>query len=102
MSYKVSMESMGSLRLNEPDRTRSILQNVGIVLSTWEGSVPLYRRFGISQEFMHKPIPVAKAMLRTAIREAVERFEPRVEVVDVTFAENIDGLIPIVEVNILE
>lgn len=102
MSYKVSPESIGPLRLNEPDRTRSILQNVGIVLSTWKGSVPLYREFGISSEFMHKPIPVAKALLRAAIREAVERFEPRVEVVDVTFAEGVDGLIPTVEVNILE
>lgn len=102
MSYKVSPESMGSLRLNEPDRTRSILQNVGIVVSTWKGSVPLYREFGISSEFMHKPVPVAKAMLRAQIREAVERFEPRVEVVDVTFAEGVDGLIPTVEVNILE
>lgn len=102
MSYKVSPENMGSLRLNEPDRTRSILQNVGIVLSTWKGSVPLYREFGISSEFMHRPVPVAKAMLRAEIREAVERFEPRVEVVDVTFAENVDGLIPTVEVNILE
>ncbi len=102
MSYKVSTENMGSLRLNEPDRTKSILQNVGIVLSTWKGSVPLYRVFGITSEFVHKPIPVAKAMLRAAIREAVERFEPRVEVVDVTFTESVNGLIPTVEVNILE
>lgn len=102
MSYKVSLDNIGPLRLNETDRTRSALQNVGIVLSTWKGSVPLFRVFGISREFLHKPVPVAKALLRAEIREAVERFEPRVEVVDVTFAESVDGLIPTVEVNVLE
>lgn len=102
MSYKVTMDNPGPLRLNETDKTKSVLQNVAIVLKTWEGSVPLYRAFGISREFLHKPIPVAKALLRANIREAVERFEPRVEVVDVTFAEGVDGLIPTVEVNILE
>lgn len=102
MGYKVSLDNIGPLRLNETDRTRSVLQNVGIVLSTWKGSVPLYRVFGISTEFMHKPVPVAKALLRAEIREAVERFEPRAEVVDVTFVESVDGLIPTVEVNILE
>lgn len=102
MSYKVSPENLGSLRLNEPDRIRSILQNVAIVLGTWKGSVPLYREFGISSEFMHRPIPVAKTMLRAEIREAVEKYEPRVEVVDVTFSEGINGLTPSVEVNILE
>ena len=102
MRYKVSLENMGSLRLNEPDRTRSILQNVAIVIGTWKGSVPLYRAFGVSSEFMHKPVPVAKAMLRAEIREAVEKFEPRVEVVDVTFTDGLNGLTPIVEVKILE
>lgn len=102
MGYKVSLDDMGALRLNETDRTRSVLQNVRIILSTWKGTVPLYRQFGLPSDFLHKPLPVAKAMLRAQIREAVEKFEPRVEVVDVTFAEGVDGLIPTVEVNILE
>lgn len=102
MSYIVSPENMLKLRLNEQDRTKSILQNVGIVLRTWQGSVPLYREFGISSEFMHRPTPVAKAMLRVEIQEAVERFEPRAKVVGIAFSENIDGLIPTLEVNILE
>lgn len=102
MRYKVSMNDLGALRLNEPDRIRSILQNVAIVLNTWKGSVPLYREFGINPEVVHRPTPVAKAMLQSEIREAVERFEPRVTVVGVTFDENENGLIPSVEVNILE
>lgn len=102
MSYKVSLNNIGPLRLNETDRIRSALQNVGIVLSTWQGSVPLYRAFGISSEYLHKPVPVAKALLRADIREAIERFEPRVEVVDISFEESVDGLIPTVEVDVLE
>ena len=102
MSYKVTMDDSGPLRLNETDKIKSVLQNVAIVLNTWTGSVPLYRDFGISAEFMHKPIPVAKAMLRAQIREAVETFEPRAEVVGVTIEETPNGLIPTVEVNICE
>jgi len=102
MSYKVSPQDLGALKLNETDYVRSALQNVAIVLSTWQGTVPLYREFGISSASLHKPMPVAKAMLRAGIREAVEKVEPRVEVVDVTFSEGIDGLTPSVEVNILE
>lgn len=102
MSYKVTMDDSGPLRLNETDKIKSVLQNVAIVLNTWKGSVPLYRDFGISAEFMHKPIPVAKAMLRAQIREAVETFEPRAEVVGVTIEETPNGLIPTVEVNICE
>lgn len=102
MSYKVSPQGLGALNLNETDYVRSVLQNVAVILSTWKGTVPLYREFGISAASLHKPLPVAKAMLRAEIREAVETFEPRAEVVDVTFSEGIDGLTPTVEVNILE
>lgn len=105
MSYKVSAADMSSVRLNETDTVTAVLQNVAIILATRQGSVPLYRDFGLSQEFIDKPLPVAKTLLHAEIREAIERFEPRAEVVGVTFdtSEAAHGiLIPIVEVNIIE
>lgn len=102
MTYRITPGSLGPLKLNETDTVTSALQNVAIILSTWEGTVPLYRDFGISSEYMHMPIPVAKALLRAEIKEKVERYEPRVSVIGVTFEETGNGLIPTLEVEFLE
>lgn len=104
MSYKVSEETLSAIRLNETGTVSSILQNVAIILSTRQGSCPLYRDFGLPQTFVDKPIPVAKAMLYAEIKEAVETYEPRAEVVSVSFQEDesVPGrLRPIVEVQII-
>lgn len=102
MTYRITPGSLGPLKLNETDTVTSALQNVAIILSTWEGTVPLYRGFGISSEYMHMPIPAAKALLRAEIKEKVERYEPRVSVIGVTFEETGNGLIPTLEVEFLE
>lgn len=102
MTYHITPGELAPLKLNETDTVKSVLQNVGIILSTWEGTVPLYRDFGLSTEYMHKPIPVAKALLHAEIKEKVERYEPRVSVVGVIFEETGNGLIPTLEVEILE
>lgn len=102
MTYHITPGSLGPLKLNETDTVTSVLQNVAIIMSTWAGTVPLYRDFGISSEYMHMPIPAAKALLRAEIKEKVERYEPRVSVIGVTFEETGNGLIPTSEVEFLE
>ena len=60
--------------------------------------------FGLPQKFVDKPLPVAMPMMYSEVKEAVEEYEPRAEVVNVTFAadRNAPGrLIPTVEVNII-
>lgn len=99
MSYQITAD-ISSIQLGVTDTVQSVLQNVAIILGTWKGSVPLYRAFGISPEVMHRPLNVAKAMLQVEIKEAVEKFEPRAQVVSITFEADGDTLIPIVEVEI--
>lgn len=104
MSYKVSAGDLGPLSLNETDTVKSVLQNVAIILKTRQGTVPLYRGFGLPQKFVDKPIPAAKALLYAEIKEAVETYEPRAEVAGITFEEDPDApdrLIPTVEVTIV-
>ena len=104
MSYKVTAADLGAVRLNETDTVRSVLQNIAIILSTRQGSCPLYRGFGLPQKFLDKPVSVAMPMMYSEVKEAVEEYEPRAEVVNVTFAvdEAAPGkLIPTVEVNII-
>lgn len=103
MSYQVSATDLGNIRLNELETVNAVLQNIALILATPKGSVPFYRDFGISTEFLDKPMPVAKAMMIGEVREAVETWEPRATVVDIRFAESPlepGRLIPTVEVEI--
>ena len=103
MSYYVSATDLGNIRLNELETVNSVLQNIALILATPKGSVPFYRDFGISNEFLDKPMPVAKAMMIGEVREAIETWEPRARVASVRFEENglePGRLIPTVEVEI--
>ena len=46
MSYKVTAADIGAVQLNETDTVRSVLQNIAIILSTRQGTCPLYPGFG--------------------------------------------------------
>jgi len=103
LSYQVSATDLSNIRLNESETVNSVLQNIALILATPKGSVPFYRDFGISNEFLDKPMPVAKAMMIGKIREAIELWEPRAEMTGISFKENpLDPgkLIPTVEVEI--
>lgn len=103
MNYKVSAREPGHIKLSTTGTVESVLQNIAIILSTRQQSVPLYRRFGMPMKFIDKPMSVAKVMAYAEVKEAIEAFEPRAEVVSVTFEEDpaVPGkLIPTVEVAI--
>lgn len=81
-----------------------VLQNIAMIVSTPQFSVPLDRGFGLAQRFVDKPIHTAQAILVSEVMDAVERYEPRAEVVSVTFEQGKTpgSLIPVVEVNIID
>lgn len=104
MSYKVTAADISGLQMNVTDTVASVLQNIAVILATRKGDVPLYRDFGLSQEFVDKPIPAARVLLYAEVKEAVEQYEPRAEVIGVTFQEDRSApgrLIPTVEVEII-
>lgn len=103
MSYQVSATDLGNIRLNELETVNSVLQNIALILATPKGSVPFYRDFGVSNEFLDKPMPAAKAMMVGEVREAIETWEPRAAVRNIWFAEAAlepGRLVPTVEVEI--
>lgn len=105
MRYKVTATDLARTRLNESDTVTSVLQNIAIILSTRQGSVPLYREFGLPMRFLDKPVHIAKPMIVSEVKEAIEDFEPRAEFIGVTFQEDASTpgrLIPTVEVEIHE
>lgn len=100
----IKARSLKEINISPSTAREEALQNVAVILSTPELSVPLDREFGISGESLDKPIGVAQAMITAEIFEKVERLEPRVQVVEVTF-ESCDTpgkLIPCVEVEFVE
>lgn len=105
MTYQLSPTTdLGTMTLNESEYVRSILQNIRIILQTRQGTVPMYREFGLPMQFIDKPVTIAQQMCYVEVREAIGAFEPRAEVVDITFDESDAGagvLIPVVEVRIL-
>lgn len=62
-----------------------IAQNVRTILTTYRGTVPLDRRFGVDGEFIDEPTPVAISRLSGDIVAAIEQYEPRVRVKSVNF-----------------
>ncbi len=75
----------------ENEVERSICQNVALIISTRKGSVPLYRDFGINMDFLDRPMPAAEALLFAEVSEAIDIFEPRARLVDLTIEDNNDG-----------
>lgn len=103
MNYTVSAKDLSQITLNETDHVASILQNVAIILKTWQGSSPLYRNFGLRGQFVDKPIPVAMPLIIAEVTEAVSTYETRASVASVSFETDKDNpgkLIPTVEVEI--
>lgn len=103
MPYTVTAGDLSKIILNETDTTAAVLQNIKIILTTRRGSVPLYRDFGIPMDFLDQPMPLAKAKMIAAVREAVENWEPRAKVLSMTFQEDVSQpgrLVPTLEVEI--
>ena len=103
MSYTVSATDLKSIQFNEKNELNAVLQNIAVILSTPMGTVPLYRDFGLDWSFLDKPTPVAKVLMVAPVREAVERWEPRARVLNVSFQTDPSQpgtLIPTVEVEI--
>ena len=80
--------------------TAEIVQNVKTILSTIKGTVPLDREFGISGEYVDKPLPLARALYAAEVVGQVDKQEPRVKVSRVTFKDDaMDGrLMPTVSI----
>lgn len=103
MTYQVRAADLRAVRLNESDTVSSVLQNIAVLLSTRQGTVPLYRDFGLPMRFLDKPSSIARPMMVSEVKEAIERFEPRASFVRVLFDQDagVPGrVIPTVEVEI--
>jgi phage baseplate assembly protein W len=93
----------GRIDIAPASAAAEIAQNVRMILATPKYSVPLYREFGISRDMVDKPTEAAKSLIVGEILDAIQTYEPRCEVEDITFErDELSGrLSPAVEVKII-
>ncbi len=104
MAYVVKAFGLKKINLAPESTVEEVLQNIAMILSTPKFSVPLDRGFGLAQRLIDKPIQTAQPLLISEVLDAIEEYEPRAEVENVSFVlgERPGALIPIVEVNIID
>ena len=101
MDITVNSNEDHSVQLQENNTVRSIIQNIALLLNTKKGTVPMYRDFGLPMEFIDKPIDVAETMAVLEISEALEKFETRAKLKDLSLDKSKDGkMVIIVEVTV--
>lgn len=88
MSYSVKSNEQIKINLAPATTTEEILQNLSMILQIIKNTVPLCRDFGLSGSFIDKPVPVAETLMVSELYEAVEKYEPRAEIVNVTFEQD--------------
>ncbi len=99
--YSLSASDPIKINLAPASVIEEVLQNLSMILRTIKNTAPLYRDFGISGGFIDKPIPVAETLIVAEIYEAVEKYEPRAEIVEISFdCDNSGKLNPCLEVEI--
>ena len=88
MNYTVT--TAGAVDFAPSSEVAEIIQNVRTILTTRIGTVPLDRNFGTAWDFLDQPLATAKTLLRVAVIDAIEEYEPRAKIEAVEFEENED------------
>ena len=79
---------------------QEVVQNVAIIIDTWENSCPMLRALGIPAQLIGRPLPVVKNIMVGQLYDQIEQYEPRAILGGITFEENAftGKLIPIIEI----
>ena len=85
MEAILSLAELNNINFSPKNEVEEILQNVGCILSTIKGTVPLDRDFGVSPDFLDAPMNVARVKLIQEVVEKVPEQEPRATVKEVLF-----------------
>lgn len=85
MAYSVKASESAKINLAPATLVEEVLQNLAMIIQTAAKSVPLYRDFGTSATYLDKPTPAAETLIVSEIYEAVEKYEPRAEIQNISF-----------------
>lgn len=103
MKHIINAGEKIELNLAPETTEQEIMQNLYVLLNTVKGEVSMYRDFGLdTSETLAAPLPVAETVLTSEIYDAVEKYEPRVKILNIEFeTDSLNGkLIPVLEISI--
>jgi len=102
MAYTVTADGKPKITFAPESLLEEVLQNITMILSTIKNTTPLFRDFGLSARFLDVPTPAAEAIMIAELYDAIELYEPRAEIKDVSFMRNesTGKVIPRLEVEI--
>lgn len=78
--------TLGAVNFAPENLLVEVIQNVKTILNTPEGTVPLDRDFGLTQDYIDAPINQAKALFADDAVKKINRYEPRAEVDEILFS----------------
>ena len=86
MYYRVTNKDAVTYTFGETDPVKSALQNISLILNTQAGTCPMYRDFGMPNEWVDRQVPIAEVVAAREVAEAIETLEPRVKLLNVNVA----------------
>ena len=89
-----------NIDLSPKNEYQEVLQNVAVIIDTWENTCPLLRELGLPAQLIGRPLPVVKNIMVGQLYDQIEQFEPRAILGGITFEENAftGKLISIIEI----
>lgn len=103
MQILVEPIETGKINLFPKTLIEEVAQNVGIIIASPKFSVPLDRDFGTSHSQIDTPINLAQPRLIMEVMDAVEKYEPRAEIISIDIKHNeaqVGKIIPVIEMGV--
>lgn len=102
MSVVVDTTETINLNIEPTTVEEEVIQNLWVLYSSLEYDCPLDRGLGMKADYIDRPIETAKALAMSDIYEKTEEYEPRADIVDISFSADYENgiLKPIVEVEV--
>lgn len=88
MEYEVLAGTLKDIDFAPASEQAEVLQNIRTIISTPKFSVPLNREFGLSATMLDEPLPVVQVRLTSEIIDAIQTWEPRAIVSEVSFEKD--------------
>lgn len=102
-TYTIGAHTTERIPFTEYNTPRAIMKCVQNIMATRKGTVPLYMDLGTDHSYVDLPVQDAKIRMIAPLREAIEEWEPRVTVVQIsskTGGAMSEQLLPCAEVTI--
>ena len=102
MSVVVDTTEKIDLNIEPTTVEEEVIQNLWVLYSSLEYDCPLDRGLGMKADYIDRPIETTKALAMSDIYDKTAEYEPRAEIVDISFSADYQrGILkPIVEVEV--